>query len=500
MAVVGAEPAAIREAAEAFIRQEHMLLIDGGWEDSATGEKFETRDPATEELLTEVARAGSADVDAAVAAAARAVAPEAAWRRMSHAERAKLIWRLGDLIDAHAETFAVIDSLDNGKPVAHALGDARYAADLFRYMAGWSTKIEGRTLPINAIPGVGASLAYTLREPVGVTAQIIPWNFPLAMISWKMAPALAAGVTVVLKPAEQTPLSALLFGRLVLEAGFPNGVVNILTGPGDTGALLASHPRVDKVAFTGSTEVGRLIVQAAAGNLKKVSLELGGKAPCIVYADADLDLAVQGAADAALFNVGQCCTAAQRLYVEDAVYDEVVSGVVSRAASIRLGRGVDSASEMGPLISASQRDKVLGLVASGVGAGASIATGGEGAFERGYFVKPTVMLDATHDMEITREEIFGPVVCPIRFDSVTELLSVANETRYGLSAGIFTRDLERAHRTAALLRAGTVWINTYNINDPGIPFGGYKESGWGRDMGEESVEGYLETKSVLISY
>ena len=456
MSVVDEERSAGREVAEAFIKREHGVLIDGKWLEAATGDTFETRDPATEEVLAQVALSGAADVDAAVAAAGRAIAPDAPWRRMSHADRGELIWRLGDLIDQNAESFSFIDSFDNGKPVAHALGDARYAADLFRYMAGWATKLGGRTLPINAIPGVGASLAYTLREPVGVTAQIIPWNFPLAMISWKMAPALAAGVTVVLKPAEQTPLSALLFGELVREAGFPDGVVNILTGPGTTGALLASHPNVDKVAFTGSTEVGRLIVRAAVGNLKKVSLELGGKAPCIVFADADLDLAIQGAADAALFNVGQCCTAAQRLYVEDAIYDEVVSGVVEKAAAIRLGRGVESGSEMGPLISASQRDKVLGLVASGVEAGAKIATGGESTFEKGYFVKPTVVLDTTEDMKIAREEIFGPVVCPIRFDSVSGLLDVANDTRYGLSAGIFTKDLEASasNRSASSCRDG----------------------------------------------
>jgi acyl-CoA reductase-like NAD-dependent aldehyde dehydrogenase len=305
---------------------------------------------------------------------------------------------------------------------------------------------------------------------------------------------------VILKPSEETPLSALLVGHLIQEAGFPAGAVNILTGAGDTGAALVAHPGVDKVAFTGSTEVGRSIVQNAAGNLKKVSLELGGKSPCIVFADADLELAIPGAATAALFNVGQCCTAAQRLYVEDRIYDEVVAGLVDEASSIRLGPGIEPTSDMGPLISAAQRDKVLGLIASGVNDGAAVAIGGSTKYEKGYFVEPTVVLDAQSRMELVREEIFGPVVCPMPFSDIDELVDVANDTRYGLAAGIFTRDLERAHRTAALLRVGTVWVNTYNLNDPGIPFGGYKESGWGRDMGEEAVNGYLETKAVLITY
>ena len=349
MTALNEELSNARTRAETFIAGDHRLLIDGEWLDSEAGETFETRDPATEDVLADVSLAAEPDVDRAVRAASAALDPGAAWAGMSHAERGRLVWRLGDLIEENVDVFSFIDSYDNGKPVGQARGDAMYAADLFRYMAGSATKLEGRSLPINAIPGPGASLAYTLREPVGVTAQIIPWNFPLAMIAWKLAPALAAGVSVVLKPAEQTPLSALLVGRLIQESGFPSGAVNILTGPGSTGALLAAHPGVDKVAFTGSTEVGRSIVRAAAGNLKKVSLELGGKSPCIVFDDADLDVAIPGAAAAALFNVGQCCTAAQRLYVQDTVYDDVVAGVSEAAGKIRLGRGVDAESDMGPL-------------------------------------------------------------------------------------------------------------------------------------------------------
>ena len=501
MTAVDEERTEARTRAEMFIAGDHRLLVGGQWVDSERGETFETRDPATEEVLAEVPLAAEADVDRAVRAASAALEPSAPWAAMSHAERGRLVWRLGDLIEENADIFSFIDSYDNGKPVGHARGDAMYAADLFRYMAGWATKLEGRSLPINAIPGPGASLAYTLREPVGVTAQIIPWNFPLAMIAWKLAPALAAGVSVILKPAEQTPLSALLVGNLIQDAGFPPGAVNILTGPGSTGALLAAHPGVDKVAFTGSTEVGRSIVRAAAGNLKKVSLELGGKSPCIVFDDADLDVAIPGATAAALFNVGQCCTAAQRLYVQDAVYDDVVAGISEQAGRIRLGRGVEAESDMGPLISAAQRDKVLGLIETGVDDGAEIVAGGNSSkFERGYFVEPTVLVNARQGTSITTEEIFGPVVCPVPFQANDDFVALANDSRYGLAAGIFTRDLERAHRTAALSRAGTVWVNTYNLNDPGVPFGGYKESGWGRDMGEEAVAGYLETKSILVTY
>ena len=339
--------------------------------------------------------------------------------------------------------------------------------------------------------------AYTLREPVGVVGQIIPWNFPLLMAAWKLGPALAAGCTVVLKPAEQTPLSALRLGEILLEAGLPEGVVNIVPGFGETaGAALAAHPDVDKIAFTGSTEVGKLIVQAAAGNLKKVSLELGGKSPNVVYADADLATAIPGAAMAIFFNHGQCCCAGSRLYAEQSIYDEVVAGVSAAAEAIQVGNGFDPGTEMGPLVSQEQFDKVTGLLASGREQGATTATGGQRVGDRGYFVQPTVLTDTNADMRVEREEIFGPVVCVAPFKSSEEILPASNATNYGLAAGVWTRDLSKAHRTAKELRAGTVWINCYNVFDAALPFGGYKESGWGREMGGEALELYTETKAV----
>jgi phenylacetaldehyde dehydrogenase len=372
------------------------------------------------------------------------------------------------------------------------------AADLFHYMAGWATKIEGNTIDISALPAPGEYLAFTLREPVGVVGQIIPWNFPLLMAAWKLGPVLAAGCTVVLKPAEQTPLTALRLGELLLEAGLPNGVVNIVTGFGEeAGAPLAAHPGVDKVAFTGSSEVGRLIVQAAAGNLKKVSLELGGKSPNVVYADADMDWAIPGAANAIFFNHGQCCNAGSRLYVERPIYDQVVEGVSEAASKIKVGLGTDLDSQMGPLISDEQFAKVLGYLESGRTAGAQATVGGARVGDRGYFVQPTVLTHTNPSMAVEREEIFGPVVCAIPFDDPSQILPVANDSNYGLAAGVFTRDISKAYRTAKRLRAGTVWINTYHVFDSALPFGGYKESGWGREMGHQVLENYLETKSVV---
>jgi len=378
--------------------------------------------------------------------------------------------------------------------------DVTLAADLFHYMAGWATKIEGNTINISVPYMPGANFhSYTLREPLGVVGQIIPWNFPLLMAAWKLGPALACGCTVVLKPAEQTPLSALRLGELMQEAGLPAGVVNIVTGFGDAGAALASHDDVDKVAFTGSTEVGRLIVKAAAGNLKKVSLELGGKSPNVVYADADLEGAIAGAANGIFFNHGQCCNAGSRLYVQKQIFDEVVSGVADAAKSIKIAPGTDPDAQMGPLISDEQFGKVLGYIDSGREDGAKAVTGGERSGDRGYFVQPTVLTDTNPDMSVVREEIFGPVVCAIPFDSPDEIVPVANETNYGLAAGVFTRDISKAHRTAKRLRAGTVWINTYHVFDAAMPFGGYKESGWGREMGSQVLNNYLETKSVVAA-
>jgi phenylacetaldehyde dehydrogenase len=485
------------ERVQAFISNPGKLLIDGEWVPAASGRTFDTINPATEEKLAEVAYGEQEDIDRAVRAARKAFAYDSPWRRMSPSARGKLIWRIGDLIEQHVEELAMLESLDNGKPLGVArVADVPLAADLFHYMAGWPTKILGDTTPISA---PGEYLSYTLREPVGVVGQIIPWNFPLLMAAWKLGPALATGCTVVLKPAEQTPLSALYLGELLLEAGLPGGVVNIVTGFGDAGAALSGHDDVDKVAFTGSTEVGRLIVDAAAGNLKKVSLELGGKSPNVVFADADLDAAVIGAANGIFFNHGQCCNAGSRLYIQDAAFDDVVAGVAEQAKKITVGSGLDAGTQMGPLISDEQFEKVLGYLQSGADAGAEAVVGGGRVGDRGYFVQPTVLTNTTGDMKVVREEIFGPVVCAIPFSDPEEIVPIANDTNYGLAAGVFTRDITKALRTAARLRAGTVWINTYHVFDAAQPFGGYKESGWGREMGHQVLENYLETKAVCVA-
>jgi phenylacetaldehyde dehydrogenase len=482
---------------QTFLSNPGKLLIDGQWVEAASGRTFETINPATEEKLAEVAYGEKEDIDRAVRAARQAFAYDSPWRRMSPSARGKLIWRIGDLIEEHVEELAMLESLDNGKPLGVArVADVPLAADLFHYMAGWPTKILGDTTPISA---PGEYLSYTLREPVGVVGQIIPWNFPLLMAAWKLGPALATGCTVVLKPAEQTPLSALFLGELLLEAGLPGGVVNIVTGFGDAGAALSGHDDVDKVAFTGSTEVGKLIVGAAAGNLKKVSLELGGKSPNVVFADADLDAAVIGAANGIFFNHGQCCNAGSRLYIQDSAFDDVVAGVAEQAKKITVGSGLDAGTQMGPLISDEQFEKVLGYLQSGADAGAEAIVGGGRVGDRGYFVEPTVLTNTTGDMKVVREEIFGPVVCAIPFSDPDEIVPIANDTNYGLAAGVFTRDITKALRTAARLRAGTVWINTYHVFDAAQPFGGYKESGWGREMGHQVLENYLETKAVCVA-
>jgi phenylacetaldehyde dehydrogenase len=481
-----------------FIDTRRQLFIDGALVDARSGKTFDTVNPATGETLATIAEGDAADIDLAVRAARRAF-DDGPWGRMTPSERGRIIWRIGDLINEHLEEFAELETLDNGKPLAVArAADVPLAAELFRYMAGWATKIEGNTIPLSVPYAPGAEFhAYTLREPVGVVGQIIPWNFPLLMAAWKLGPALATGNTVVLKPAEQTPLSALYLAEIMAEAGLPDGVVNVVNGYGETaGAALAAHAGVDKIAFTGSTEVGRLIATAATGNLKKVSLELGGKSPNIVFADADPRAAIAGAANAIFFNHGQCCVAGSRLYVEADRFEEVVAGVADIAKSIKLGDGFDADTQMGPLVSDEQLEKVGGFLDSGRQEGATVVTGGARQGDRGFFFQPTVISKTRPDMRVVREEIFGPVVVASPFESMDEIAAVANDSPYGLGAGIWTRDISKAHALAKRIRAGTVWINCYNVFDAALPFGGYKQSGWGREMGHEALEAYTELKAV----
>ena len=492
---------AIRSDVAAWLAKPKHNLIAGKWVPAASGKTIDVFNPADASVIARVPDSEREDINRAVTAARRAF-DSGPWRRMTPSERGRSVWRIGDLILEHADELAELESLDNGKPRAVArVADVPLTADLFHYMAGWATKIEGHTIPISVLYAPGTRFhAFTQREPLGVVGQIIPWNFPLLMAAWKLGPALATGNCVVLKPAEQTPLTALRLGELLLEAGLPEGVVNIVTGFGETaGAALAAHEDVDKIAFTGSTEVGRLIVHAAAGNLKKVSLELGGKSPNIIFKDAgDLEGAITGAANAIFFNHGQCCCAGSRLMVERDIFDEVVSGVAERAKKIKLGPGLDPQTEMGPLVSEEQLRRVTGYLHQGKQDGACYVTGGKPAGDRGYFVQPTVVKDAKPKMSIVREEIFGPVVVAEPFTKPEELIAQANATLYGLAAGIWTRDISKAHRIAAELKAGTVWINCYNVFDSALPFGGYKQSGWGREMGHEALEMYTETKAVVI--
>jgi phenylacetaldehyde dehydrogenase len=489
-----ATPLQVHNTVTEFLATPKKLLIDGKWVAASSGKTFDSIDPATGDVLARVAEGDKADIDLAVKAARRAF-ESGPWAKMSASQRGRIIWKIGDLLAENVEEFAELETLDNGKPISISrVADVPLAADLFHYMAGWATKIEGSTIPI-----AGPFLAYTRREPIGVVGQIIPWNFPLLMAAWKLGPALATGCTVVLKPAEQTPLSALRLGEIALEAGLPPGVLNIVTGFGETaGAALAAHPDVDKIAFTGSTEVGKLIVHAAAGNLKKVTLELGGKSPNIVFDDADLKQATAGAANAIFFNHGQCCCAGSRLYVEDKIFDKVVEGVSESAKKIRVGPGMNPDTNMGPLVSEEQFRRVCGYMESGMKEGAKAVVGGKKVGNRGYFVEPTVLVNTTPNMKVVQEEIFGPVVTAMPFKSVDEIAAEANNTPYGLAAGIWTKDIAKAHALANKLRAGTVWVNCYNVFDAAMPFGGYKQSGWGREMGKEALELYTETKSVCV--
>ena len=485
--------------ADKFLERPSGMLIDGQLVAAASGKTFPVYNPATGSVIANVPEGDREDVNHAVAAARRAF-DDGRWRKIGPSGRGKLLWKLADLLERDLEEFAELESIDNGKPYAVArVADLPLAVDMFRYMAGWATKLTGSTLPLS-LPG--EYLSYTVREPIGVVGQIIPWNFPLLMAAWKLAPALAAGCTVVLKAAEQTPLSALRLAALVQEAGIPDGVVNILTGFGETaGAALAAHPDVDKIAFTGSTEVGKLIVQAAAGNLKKVSLELGGKSPAIILADADLDVAIAGAANAIFFNHGQCCCAGSRLYAHQSVYDQVVAGVAEIASNIKVGAGLDPSTDMGPLVSDEQFARVTGYIEDGRRSGAQIATGGNRVGNLGYFVAPTVLEKTTPDMKVIQEEIFGPVVCaqPFTDDDLDRIAKQANDSIYGLAASVWTRNGGTAHKLASRIRSGTVWINCHNVFDASLPFGGYKQSGWGREMGEEVFHNYTETKAVTAA-
>jgi phenylacetaldehyde dehydrogenase len=483
-----------------FLRdQPKKLFIGGRWVEAEEGKVFGVEDPATGEQLATVAEAQAADVDRAVAAA-RSSFDRATWRDLPPAERAKVLWKVGDMIEERADEFAQLETLDNGMPINDALlFHVPLAAATFRYYAGWVTKLDGATQQIS-LPG--KYLSYTQREPVGVVGQIIPWNFPLLMAAWKLAPALACGNSVVLKPSEETPLSALRLAQLLQEADVPDGVVNVVPGRGEVaGARLAAHPDVDKIAFTGSTEVGKLIARASAdSNLKRVSLELGGKSPNIVFDDADLSRAVSGAFFGIFFNQGQVCSAGSRLFVQEKVYDEALDGLLKTIKDTRIGPGIDPVTQMGPLVSKVQMERVLGYITLGSKEGARLIAGGsrpEG-LDGGNFVSPTVFADVDSGMRIAKEEIFGPVVAAIPFRDEEDLVAKANSTIYGLVAGVWTRDVARAHRVAHALKAGTVYVNCYHIVDAVTPWGGYRQSGWGRELGPYALDLYTELKNVIV--
>ena len=471
------------------------LLINNRWVNSKSGKTFPTINPATGEEICQVAEADAADVEEAVRAA-RAAFQSGAWHKMAASERGRLLNKLADLIEKHADELAQLESLDNGKPVAVArAADLPLTIACYRYYAGWADKVQGKTIPID-----GDYFCYTRLEPVGVVGQIIPWNFPLLMQAWKLGPALCTGNTVVMKPAEQTPLTALRIGELILEAGFPEGVVNLLPGYGPTaGAAIANHMDVDKVAFTGSTEVGHLIMEAAAkSNLKRVTLELGGKSPNIVFADADMDQAVEGSHFALFFNQGQCCCAGSRLFVEEKAYDEFVERSAARAKKRTVGNPFDPKTEQGPQVDQAQFDKVMGYIDSGKREGAKLVCGGSRVGDKGYFIEPTVFADVKDEMTIAQEEIFGPVQSILKFHDMDELVDRANNTMYGLAAAVWTRDVTKAHAVAKDVRAGTVWINCYDVFSAAAPFGGFKQSGIGRELGEYGLQQYTEAKTVTV--
>jgi phenylacetaldehyde dehydrogenase len=490
--------AAALDQARTFAASRHQLLIGGRWQNAQSGRTFDSFNPATKAKLATVAAAGKADADLAVRAARAALDGPLAALKVN--ERAKLLWRLADLVEAHADEFAVLETLDNGKPLREArYFDIPHAIEVIRYNAGWCTKLTGDTIPLS---GPGNWHAYTVREPVGVVAQIVPWNSPLAMAATKIAPALAAGCAVILKPAEQTPLTALRLAQLVTEVGFPEGAFNLLTGIGEeAGAALTEHPGVDKVTFTGSTEVGRAIIHAAAGNFKRVTLELGGKTPVIVLPDADVEKAALGAARSIFTNAGQICNAGSRLYAHAQVFDQLVERVADYADKIVLGSGLDAATQMGPVVSGEQQQRIEGYVASGLEQGATRITKRSKADDKGYFVQPTVLTNTNASMRVVREEIFGPVLCAMRFEEseLAEIATQANGSDYGLGAVVWTNNLSAAHHLVRKLKAGTVRVNGGGL-DPALPFGGCKHSGWGRENGRAGIEAYTELKSVAMAF
>lgn len=473
-----------------------QLLIDGQWRPSASGKTFPTINPATEEKIADVAEADAADVDLAAQAARRAF-ETGDWPKMDARDRGRLLNRLADLIEQNGEELAALETLDNGKPITDSRkADLPLVIDCFRYYAGWADKIAGQTIPVR-----GNYFTYTRREPMGVAGQIIPWNFPMLMVAWKWAPALAAGCTVVLKPAEQTPLTALRLGELAMEAGFPKGVINIVPGYGPTaGAALVKHPQVDKIAFTGEYRTAQIIMRDAAETLKRLTFELGGKSPNIIFADADLDEAVEGAYFGLFFNQGQCCCAGSRVFVEEKVHDKFIEKLVAKAAKRKLGDPFDPSTEQGPQVDKDQYDKIVKYIQLGLQEGAQCLTGGaDRPFSKGYYVKPTIFAGVQDNMKIATDEIFGPVLSVLKFRDADEIVDRANKTFYGLAAAVWTRDIAKAHSMANKVRAGTVWVNCYDVFDAGAPFGGYKMSGMGRELGEKALDNYTELKTVTVN-
>ncbi len=474
------------------------LLIDGQWVEGS-GRAFDTINPATGDVLTQVAEATQADVDRAVASARKAFEDQSGpWRKMSASERGKVLWRIADLIDKNIEELAELETLDNGKPIFESrYVDMPMVADVFRYYAGWATKIHGET--VNTFNN---SFTYTLREPLGVVGAIVAWNFPLLLASWKLGPALACGNTVVLKPAEQTPLSMLRCGELMLEAGLPAGVVNIITGGPETGKALVKHPGIDKIAFTGSTSVGKEIMRSSADTLKRVTLELGGKSPNIVFADSAIDTAVKGALNGIFYGKGEVCCAGSRLFIEKRVEDEFMTKLLEAGKKIKLGDPLDPKTRLGAVVSETQMNTVLSYIDAGNKEGAKLLAGGKRAAvngDRGFFIEPTIFGSVKNDMKIAQEEIFGPVLATLTFDDMDEVADMANKNVYGLAAAIWTSDIKKAHQLSRRLKAGTVWINTYGLMDAALPFGGYKQSGFGRELGMHAIEHYTELKTVWMN-